>query len=49
MERDPLLVLRDVLQGKVSHERARELYRVAIDPLERGIDVNETQALRGNA
>ena len=30
-ERDPELVLRDVREGKVSAERAREVYRVAID------------------
>ena len=30
-ERDPALVLRDVLEGKVSAQRARDLYRVAID------------------
>ena len=30
-ERDPERVLRDVLEGKVSPERAREVYRVAID------------------
>lgn len=30
-ERDPALVLRDVRDGKVSPERAREVYRVAVD------------------
>ena len=30
-ERDPERVLRDVLEGKVSAERAREIYRVAVD------------------
>ena len=30
-ERDPERVLRDVLEGKVSAERARDVYRVAID------------------
>ena len=30
-ERDPERVLRDVLEGKVSPERARDLYRVAVD------------------
>ena len=32
-ERDPALVLRDVLEGKVSRERARDVYRVAVDPV----------------
>ena len=30
-ERDPERVLRDVLEGKVSAERARAIYQVAID------------------
>ena len=30
-ERDPERVLRDVLEGKVSAERARDVYGVAID------------------
>ena len=30
-ERDPALVLRDVRDGKVSAERAREVYKVAVD------------------
>ena len=29
-ERDPARVLRDVLEGKVSVERAREVYRVVV-------------------
>jgi N-methylhydantoinase B len=43
-ERDPAAVLRDVLEGKVSAERARDLYRVAIDG--RAIDSERTGALR---
>jgi N-methylhydantoinase B len=43
-EREPARVLRDVLEGKVSVERARDVYRVAI----RGgsVDEAETEALR---
>jgi N-methylhydantoinase B len=43
-ERDPEHVLRDVLQGKVSAERAREIYTVAI--ADRRVDETETRELR---
>ena len=43
-ERAPERVLRDVLQGKVSPERAREIYKVAI--VDRGVDHAATEALR---
>jgi N-methylhydantoinase B len=43
-EREPERVLRDVLEGKVSAERAREVYGVAVR--DRAIDVKETKALR---
>jgi N-methylhydantoinase B len=43
-ERDPERVLRDVLQGKVSAERARELYQVAI--ADRRVDEAKTKELR---
>jgi N-methylhydantoinase B len=43
-ERDPERVLRDVLQGKVSAERAREIYKVAI--AERRLDRATTEELR---
>ena len=45
-ERDPRAVLADVREGKVSLERAREVYRVAIDPTARRIDAKETTRLR---
>jgi N-methylhydantoinase B len=45
-ERDPELVLRDVVEGKVSVERAREVYRVAVDFEARRIDEEETRRLR---
>ncbi len=48
-EREPERVLRDVLEGKVSLERARDVYRVAIDPEARRIDLTETAELRRNA
>jgi N-methylhydantoinase B len=43
-ERDPERVLRDVLQGKVSPERARDIYRVAI--ADRRVDAKTTEELR---
>ncbi|MDH4176886.1 MAG: hydantoinase B/oxoprolinase family protein [Thermoleophilia bacterium] len=46
-ERDPERVLRDVLEGKVSAERAREVYRVAI--VDGEVDAVETARLRRSA
>jgi N-methylhydantoinase B len=43
-ERDPERVLRDVLEGKVSAERARDVYRVAV--VGRGLDEAATAELR---
>jgi len=45
-ERDPLLVRKDVVREFVSVQRAREAYRVAIDPVTLEIDWEETKALR---
>jgi N-methylhydantoinase B len=46
-ERDPELVLRDVREGKVSLERAREIYFVEIDPNTWTVAEAETAKLRG--
>lgn len=46
-ERDPQLVLRDVRVGKVSLQRAREVYGVVIDPETWTIAGEETGRLRG--
>jgi N-methylhydantoinase B len=43
-ERDPERVLRDVVEGKVSAERAREYYRVAV--VDGRVDEAETERLR---
>ncbi len=43
-EREPERVLRDVLEGKVSSDRARDIYRVAI--ADRRLDEAATEALR---
>ena len=45
-ERDPELVLRDVRDGKVSLERARNVYRVEINVDEWTVDWEKTYALR---
>ena len=45
-ERNPQAVLKDVREGKVSLERAREVYRVAIDPKAWQIDTRATTKLR---
>ncbi|MBM3676358.1 MAG: hydantoinase B/oxoprolinase family protein [Actinobacteria bacterium] len=44
-EREPERVLRDVLEGKVSAERARDVYRVAVR--DGAVDGDETTTLRG--
>jgi N-methylhydantoinase B len=48
-ERDPEMVLRDVIDEKVSIEAAREEYGVAIDPEMLQIDLEETSRLRKEA
>jgi len=48
-ERDPLLVLKDVRDGKVSVARAREFYRVAIDTATWAVNRAETEKLRRSA
>ena len=45
-ERDPALVLRDVRDGKVSAERAREVYKVAVDTDTWTVDEAETARCR---
>ena len=45
-ERDPGLVLRDVLEEKLSVERARDVYGVSIDPADGSIDTARTTEYR---
>ena len=45
-ERDPELVLRDVIEEKVSAERAREVYGVELDTTSWRVDAPATQRLR---
>ena len=49
VEREPALVLDDVLDGFTSLEQAREIYRVAIDPETMTLDEEETARLRAAA
>ncbi len=45
-QRDPEMVAQDVANGKVSLERARDVYRVALDPETLTIDDEKTKQLR---
>ena len=45
-EREPERVLQDVIEGKVSVERARGVYKVAIDLGNRAVAAEETRGLR---
>ena len=47
LERDPELVLQDVIQGKVTAERARDVYGVVIDLVARKVDSQATRESRG--
>ena len=47
LERDFALIERDVRDGKVSIERAKEDYKVVIDPKTFRVDVEATKKLRG--
>jgi N-methylhydantoinase B len=46
-EREPELVLRDVREGKISVERARAAYGVAVDPIAWVVNTAATATLRG--
>ena len=46
LERDPELVLQDVIQGKVSCQRARDVYGVVIDLAAREVNSQATRELR---
>jgi N-methylhydantoinase B len=48
LRRDPQMILKDVIEGKVSISRAREIYRVAIDPDLQQVDEEGTAGLRAS-
>lgn len=48
MKRDPQMVLKDVINGLVSAQRAREVYGVAVSPERKMIDEEETRRLRSS-
>jgi N-methylhydantoinase B len=45
-ERDPAAVLKDVLDGRISADRAADLYRVAVDVRAGTVDAEKTAGLR---
>jgi N-methylhydantoinase B len=47
--RDPVMVEEDVLNGVVSREAAREVYKVALDPATLRLDETATRRLRNDA
>jgi N-methylhydantoinase B len=48
-QRNPEWVLRDVIEGKVTVERARDIYKVVVDLPNRRIDLDETRNLRSKS
>jgi N-methylhydantoinase B len=46
LERDPVMVRSDVINGYVSYEKAREAYGVVIDPETGEVDAQATEKLR---
>ena len=48
LERDPRLVLEDVIDGLVSEQAAREVYGVVLDEQKEAVDFVQTKSLRAN-
>jgi N-methylhydantoinase B len=48
LERDPQLVLEDVVDGLVSERAAREVYGVVLDQNREAVDWLQTKTLRAN-
>jgi len=48
LERDPQLVLEDVIDGLVSAMAAREVYGVVLDEKKEAADLGKTRSLRAN-
>jgi len=48
LERDPQLVLEDVIEGLVSEQAAREIYGVVLDQKNETVDLAETNNVRPN-
>jgi N-methylhydantoinase B len=46
LERDPELVLQDVVNGKVSAEKARSVYGVVVDRENQDVDREATERIR---
>ena len=48
LERDPQLVLEDIIDGIVSENAARDVYGVALDEKKRAVDIMATRSLRSS-
>lgn len=48
LERDPQLVLEDVIDGLVSEQAAQEVYGVVLDEKKEAADLMQTKSLRAN-
>ena len=48
LDRDPILVAEDVLDGYVSLDQAREAYGVVLDPEEMKVNMEQTERLRAS-
>ena len=47
LHRDPSKIAADIREGKLSIERAREVYKIAVDPVTLLVDTAATESLRG--
>ena len=48
LERDPQLVLEDVIDGLVSEQAVQEVYGVVLDEKKEAADLMQTKSLRAN-
>jgi N-methylhydantoinase B/oxoprolinase/acetone carboxylase alpha subunit len=48
LERDPQLVLADVVDGLVSERAAQEVYGIVLDEKKEAVDLVKTKSLRAN-
>ena len=48
LERDPQLVLEDVIEGLVSPQAARDVYGVLLDEKKEAVDLIKTKSLRSD-
>jgi N-methylhydantoinase B len=48
LDRDPRLVLEDIIEGLVSAKAAQEVYGVVLDEKKEAVDLTATESLRTN-